>query len=119
MVLAYPSSFHFEEGRVPKEFAPTCHIFYGEAIIEVDDGVPKWSGHKDESKLLPHAVGKRGALGHGTTGRESRGEQVSGQGQQPLTKSERPKRRRHDSEAIEKHSIEHPGTGNSARAPTK
>ncbi|EKM57758.1 uncharacterized protein PHACADRAFT_90575 [Phanerochaete carnosa HHB-10118-sp] len=29
-VLAYPSSFKFEDGKVPKDFHPTAHIFYKE-----------------------------------------------------------------------------------------
>ncbi|KDQ57221.1 hypothetical protein JAAARDRAFT_688731 [Jaapia argillacea MUCL 33604] len=29
-VLAYPSSFRFEAGKVPLDFQPTAHIFYGQ-----------------------------------------------------------------------------------------
>lgn len=38
--MAYPSSFQFKDGHVPPAFAPSAHIFYGESIVEVDDGVP-------------------------------------------------------------------------------
>lgn len=74
MIMAYPSSFNFPDGHVPSAFAPSCHIFYKEAIIEIDDGVPKWSGHKDLSELLPHAAGEHGKLGKGRSGQEKRGE---------------------------------------------
>ncbi|CAO1622022.1 unnamed protein product [Sympodiomycopsis kandeliae] len=74
MIMAYPSSFNFPDGKVPSPFAPSCHIFYKEAIIEIDDGVPKWSGHKDISELLPHSSHSHGKLGHGKSGKEKRGE---------------------------------------------
>lgn len=74
MIMAYPSSFNFPDGHVPSSFAPSCHIFYKEAIIEVDDGVPKWSGHKDLSDPMPHSSGSHGKLGKGKSGQEKRGE---------------------------------------------
>lgn len=51
----YPSSFKFKDNHVPAAFAPSAHIFYGERVLELDDDVPKWSGHKDKSELMPHA----------------------------------------------------------------
>ncbi|CAO1614370.1 unnamed protein product [Jaminaea pallidilutea] len=74
MVMAYPSSFQFKDGHVPPAFAPSAHIFYGESIVEVDDGVPKWSGHKDHSEILPHVLERHGKLGHGQSGKVKRGE---------------------------------------------
>ncbi|KAG1733594.1 Mss4-like protein [Suillus paluster] len=47
-VLAYPSHY----GGVPLEFQPSCHIFYGERVMEVCDGIPKWRGHKNDSELM-------------------------------------------------------------------
>ena len=53
MWLAFPSLFDFGSAReVPEPFRPTCHIFYGERMIDVHDDLPKWSGHKNESALL-------------------------------------------------------------------
>lgn len=43
MVMAYPSSFGFEENKVPAAFAPTAHIFYSERVMDLDDDVPKVS----------------------------------------------------------------------------
>ncbi|KAJ3554538.1 hypothetical protein NM688_g3051 [Phlebia brevispora] len=51
-VLAYPGSFKFEDGKVPKDFHPTAHIFYNFRVMDVPDGVPKWSGHKGHSELM-------------------------------------------------------------------
>lgn len=53
MWLAFPPLFDFgAPPQVPAAFRPTCHIFYGSRVIDVDDGLPKWSGHKDTSTLM-------------------------------------------------------------------
>ena len=53
MWLAFPTLFDFgTPRRIPAAFLPTCHIFYGDRVIDVDDTLPKWSGHKDRSRLL-------------------------------------------------------------------
>lgn len=53
MWLAFPTLFDFgAPPRVPKAFLPTCHIFYAMRVMDIDDGLPKWSGHKGESTLL-------------------------------------------------------------------
>jgi hypothetical protein len=46
MVLVYPSTMGFERGKVPRDFQPSAHIFYEERVMDVQDGVPKWSKHK-------------------------------------------------------------------------
>ena len=51
MWLAFPTLFDFAE-KVPASFRPTCHIFYGERVIDVSDDLPKWQGHKDKSVRL-------------------------------------------------------------------
>lgn len=53
MIMAYPSSFLFEDGKIPLKFQPSAHIFYESRVMNVRDGVPKWSGHKGESELMP------------------------------------------------------------------
>lgn len=55
MVMAYPSSFVFKDHHVPAAFVPSAHIFYGERILDLDDDIPKWAGHKNMSEQLPHA----------------------------------------------------------------
>jgi hypothetical protein len=53
MWLAFPTLFDFgHPPTVPEAFRPTCHIFYGSRVVDVDDDLPKWSGHKDNSTLL-------------------------------------------------------------------
>ncbi len=53
MWLAFPSLFEFGGvSKVPKKFKPTCHIFYGMRVMDVDDGLPKWQGHKNQSREL-------------------------------------------------------------------
>lgn len=59
-VLAYPSAFKFPDGKVPLDFQPTAHIFYSQRVMEVPDGVPKWSGHKGLSELLPELTDEEG-----------------------------------------------------------
>ena len=52
MWLAFPTLFDFGPPRVPEAFQPSCHIFYAMRVMNVDDGLPKWSGHKNRSTLL-------------------------------------------------------------------
>ncbi len=53
MWLAFPSLFDFGmPPRVPEAFKPTCHIFYSMRVIDINDDLPKWSGHKNASMQL-------------------------------------------------------------------
>lgn len=53
MWLAFPSLFDFgHASSVPAPFKPTCHIFYSLRVMDIDDGLPKWSGHKHHSNRL-------------------------------------------------------------------
>ena len=53
MWLAFPSLFDFDfPPQVPKAFMPTCHIFYGSRLIDLNDDIPKWSGHKNNSERI-------------------------------------------------------------------
>ncbi len=47
MFLAFGPLFDFgSPPRIPPAFEPSCHIFYGSRLIDVDDGRPKYPGHK-------------------------------------------------------------------------
>jgi hypothetical protein len=47
MFMAFGPLFDFgHPPRVPESFRPTCHIFYGARVIDIDDDLPKFSGHK-------------------------------------------------------------------------
>ena len=53
MWLAFPSLFDFGHvPRVPTKFLPTYHIFYSMRVIDMNDDLPKWSGHKNNSERL-------------------------------------------------------------------
>ena len=53
MWLAFPTLFDFGVPPVvPDSFRASCHIFYSMRVIDVDDGLPKWSGHKSRSTLI-------------------------------------------------------------------
>ena len=53
MWLAFPTLFDFgAPPRVPATFKPKCHSFYDARVMDIIDDLPKWSGHKDKSRLL-------------------------------------------------------------------
>ena len=53
MWLAFPSLFDFGiPSKPPPAFAPTCHIFYGARVVDMNDRLPKWAGHKGKSARL-------------------------------------------------------------------
>jgi hypothetical protein len=53
MWLAFPSLFDFgPDAETPDSFKPTCHIFYGQRVLDICDNLPKWSGHKNHSARL-------------------------------------------------------------------
>jgi hypothetical protein len=52
MFLAFGPLFDFGfPPRVPPAFSPTCHIFYGARVIDIDDDLPKFLGHEGSSPL--------------------------------------------------------------------
>ncbi len=53
MWLAFPPLFDFgTPPKVPEAFRPSCHIFYAARVLDMDDGLPKWSGHSGTSARL-------------------------------------------------------------------
>ena len=53
MWLAFPTLFDFGcPPKVPEKFKPTCHIFYGMRVFDMEDVLPKWLGHKNKSIQL-------------------------------------------------------------------
>ena len=52
MFLAFGPLFDFGlPARVPTTFRPSCHIFYGSRVIDINDETPKYLGHKGSSPL--------------------------------------------------------------------
>ncbi|KAJ5223297.1 hypothetical protein N7468_007839 [Penicillium chermesinum] len=56
MVLLMPELIQVngpeEQQRKKDVFTPTCHIFYEQRIMDIADGLPKWSGMDNSSTLL-------------------------------------------------------------------
>jgi len=52
MILLFPSLIHLESDEAKKKFAPKCHMFYGQRVIDIPDGLPKWDGINNESNLI-------------------------------------------------------------------
>jgi len=63
MILLFPSLINFKSAAERKKFDPSCHIFYGQRLLDIPDGLPKWSGMNDKSDLIgdspPEAIRKR------------------------------------------------------------
>ncbi len=56
MFLAFGPLFDFgSPPRVPPPFEPTCHLFYGARVIDVNDDRPKYLGHKGRSPVWKDA----------------------------------------------------------------
>lgn len=56
-LLLYPTLIKFGDMHPKKkEWYPSAHIFYSRRAVDFKDGVPKWSGHKDESELMPETL---------------------------------------------------------------
>eukprot|EP01059_Diplonema_ambulator_P004545 TRINITY_DN1425_c0_g1_i2.p1 TRINITY_DN1425_c0_g1~~TRINITY_DN1425_c0_g1_i2.p1 ORF type:complete len:192 (+),score=28.41 TRINITY_DN1425_c0_g1_i2:66-641(+) len=57
MWLAFPTLFEMppREG-VPEVLKPRCHIFYAMRVMDINDGLPKWAGHKNKSMLIEWCV---------------------------------------------------------------
>ncbi|KAK7045298.1 Mss4-like protein [Favolaschia claudopus] len=52
MILIFPSLVQFETEDDKAKFRPRCHIFYGQRVMDIRDGLPKWSGMGGESELI-------------------------------------------------------------------
>jgi hypothetical protein len=49
MFLAFGPLFDLgSPPRLPPAFQPTCHIFYGARVIDIEDELPKYLGHKSD-----------------------------------------------------------------------
>lgn len=56
MLLLYPTLVHFKDLKHKRLFYPSCHIFYSRRAVDMLDGLPKFSKHKDESELIPEKL---------------------------------------------------------------
>lgn len=78
MILLYPGLIKFQSDEEKARFKPQyarggpgrcltntgrCHMFYSRRVVDIPDGLPKWSGMSDKSDLIedspPEDVKKR------------------------------------------------------------
>jgi len=52
MILLFPSLINFKSKEEQLLFKPRCHMFYGQRVIDIPDGLPKWTGINNESELI-------------------------------------------------------------------
>lgn len=52
MILLFPTLLHFKSKAQREKFAPKMHIFYGQRVVDIADGLPKWSEANDKSDLI-------------------------------------------------------------------
>jgi len=52
MILLFPSLVHLKTDEDKAYFKPRCHMFYGQRVMDIPDGLPKWSGLSGESDLI-------------------------------------------------------------------
>ena len=60
MILLFPTLIKFKSEEEKKRFKPKMHMFYSQRVIDIPDGLPKWSGINKKSDLIedspPEAV---------------------------------------------------------------
>lgn len=52
MILLFPSLINFKSADDRRKFAPSCHMFYGQRLVDIPDGKPKWTGIDGKSDLI-------------------------------------------------------------------
>ncbi|KAL1297771.1 hypothetical protein AAFC00_006308 [Neodothiora populina] len=52
MILLFPSLIHLKTDEDKKNFKPRCHMFYNQRVMDIPDGLPKWTGLSGDSDLI-------------------------------------------------------------------
>ncbi|MCJ1246851.1 hypothetical protein MMC30_004060 [Trapelia coarctata] len=53
MILLFPTLIKFNGNKENiAKFAPSCHMFYNQRVVDIPDGKPKWTGINDQSDLI-------------------------------------------------------------------
>ncbi|KAF2402924.1 hypothetical protein EJ06DRAFT_472823 [Trichodelitschia bisporula] len=52
MILLFPSLIDLQTDEDKAFFKPRCHMFYGQRVMDIPDGLPKWDGLSNESNLI-------------------------------------------------------------------
>jgi hypothetical protein len=58
MILLFPTLIHFKTKAAKKKFNPKMHIFYSQRVVDIPDGLPKWSEANDKSDLIEDSPAK-------------------------------------------------------------
>ncbi|KAL0934846.1 uncharacterized protein CTRU02_209437 [Colletotrichum truncatum] len=56
MVLLFPGLLHFDGKEKRERFDVQMHIFYGQRVVDMPDGKPKWSGLDEQSEQMDEDV---------------------------------------------------------------
>ncbi|KAL3423163.1 hypothetical protein PVAG01_04910 [Phlyctema vagabunda] len=63
MILLFPTLIHFKNDQEKQNFKPSCHLFYSQRVVDIPDGLEKWTGMNDKSDLIedspPESIKKR------------------------------------------------------------
>ncbi|PMD37603.1 hypothetical protein L207DRAFT_545837 [Hyaloscypha variabilis F] len=52
MILLFPGMIKWKSVEERKKFMPSCHMFYEQRVVDIPDGLPKWSGMSGKSDLI-------------------------------------------------------------------
>lgn len=52
MILLFPELIDWEDEKDKENFKATCHMFYPRRVLDINDGLPKWSGIQGQSELI-------------------------------------------------------------------
>ena len=52
MILLFPSLVKFGSKGDRERFKPRCHMFYDQRVMDIPDGLPKWTGLDNSSDLI-------------------------------------------------------------------
>ncbi|KAF2455645.1 Mss4-like protein [Lineolata rhizophorae] len=52
MILLFPSLVDLRTDKDRENFKPRCHMFYSQRVMDVPDGLPKWSAMQGQSDLI-------------------------------------------------------------------
>ena len=52
MILLFPSLVKLNTREDKLKWRPRCHMFYNQRVVDVPDGLPKWTGLNQDSDLI-------------------------------------------------------------------
>ena len=52
MILLFPTLVNIQTEEDKAKWRPRCHMFYNQRVIDIPDGLPKWTGLNQSSDLI-------------------------------------------------------------------